>query len=872
MPTRKYSSRSQQTTLTAGINSSVTSATVVSGSALLGGITISAGEIFTVVIDPDTALEEIVDVTAVSTNTLTMVRAIDGSTGQAHSAGAVVRHMAIGRDYREANSHIENTTTAHGLTIANVLETTDTNMITTAMLQSNAVTTAKITDLNVTTGKLADSAVTSAKIADLTIATGDIADLAITTGKIAAEAVTTAKIPESAITNSRIAADAVTADKIASDAVTTVKILDANVTTAKIADSAITSAKIADGTIVAGDIADGAVTSAKILDGTIVAGDLADGAVTSAKILNGTIVDADINSAAAIDKTKISGTAVTVADTGTVTSTMILDGTIVNADVSATAAIAKTKLDLGGTITSADLVDGTIVNADINASAGIALSKLAVDPLARANHTGTQTASTISDFDTQVRTSRLDQMAAPTAAVALNAQKITGLADPTNAQDAVTLNYITTQKGVANGLAELDGSGLVPTHHLPALAITTTQVVSTQAAMLALTAQVGDVAVRTDVNKSFILTATPATTLGNWQELLTPTDSVLSVDGSTGAVSLSGTYLNATTGTLLGNLAAGGFKITGLGTPTSDADSATKAYVDTVAGSATAAAASAAAAATTYDNFDDRYLGSKSTAPTLDNDGNALLTGAIYWNSSTNAMYAWTGTEWGSISSTADIYRFRFTASGGETSESGLDDNGLTLAYIPGKEQVYLNGVLLARTSDYNATNGSSITGLAALTAGDILEVITFTAFELADSIARSLFDAKGDLLVATSNDTPGKISVGTNGQYLQADSSTATGLVWSTVSGYSAPTLGSTSIASGATVTNVDGLTVNSTTIPSSVTLVSTAATQTLTNKTLTTPTLTGTVTASGDINLSGAGAVGSINDEFALIIMGAL
>ena len=872
MTTRKYSSRSQQTTLTGALTSSGTSATVVSGSALLGGVTISAGETFTVVIDPDTALEEIVDVTAVSTNTLTMVRAIDGSTGQAHSAGAVVRHMAIGRDYREANSHIENTTTAHGLTIANVLETTDTNMITTAMLQSNAVTTAKITDLNVTTGKLADSAVTSAKIADLTIATGDIADLAITTGKIAAEAVTTAKIPESAITNSRIAADAVTADKIASDAVTTVKILDANVTTAKIADSAITSAKIADGTIVAGDIADGAITSAKILDGTIVAGDLADGAVTSAKILNGTIVDADINSAAAIDKTKISGTAVTVADTGTVTSTMILDGTIVNADVSATAAIAKTKLDLGGTITSADLVDGTIVNADINASAGIALSKLAVDPLARANHTGTQTASTISDFDTQVRTSRLDQMAAPTAAVALNAQKITGLADPTNAQDAVTLNYITTQKGVANGLAELDGSGLVPTHHLPALAITTTQVVSTQAAMLALTAQVGDVAVRTDVNKSFILTATPATTLGNWQELLTPTDSVLSVDGSTGAVSLSGTYLNATTGTLLGNLAAGGFKITGLGTPTSDADSATKAYVDTVAGSATAAAASAAAAATTYDNFDDRYLGSKSTAPTLDNDGNALLTGAIYWNSSTNAMYAWTGTEWGSISSTADIYRFRFTASGGETSESGLDDNGLTLAYIPGKEQVYLNGVLLARTSDYNATNGSSITGLAALTAGDILEVITFTAFELADSIARSLFDAKGDLLVATSNDTPGKISVGTNGQYLQADSSTATGLVWSTVSGYSAPTLGSTSIASGATVTNVDGLTVNSTTIPSSVTLVSTAATQTLTNKTLTTPTLTGTVTASGDINLSGAGAVGSINDEFALIIMGAL
>jgi len=743
MPTRKYSSRSQQTTLTAGINSSVTSATVVSGSALLGGITISAGETFTVVIDPDTALEEIVDVTAVSTNTLTIVRAIDGSTGQAHSAGAVVRHMAIGRDYREANSHIENTTTAHGLTIANVLETTDTDMITTAMLQASAVTTAKIADSNVTTAKIADSAITSAKIADLTIATGDIADSAITSGKIATGAVGTVKIDDLSVTEAKIAPTAVT--------------------TGKIADSAITSAKIADGTIVAGDIADGAITSAKILDGTIATADIADSAITSAKIADGTIVAGDL------------------AD-GAVTSAKILDGTIVNADINATAAISKTKLDLGGTITSADLVDGTIVNADINAAAGIALSKLAVDPLARANHTGIQTASTISDFDTQVRTSRLDQMAAPTAAVALNAQKITGLADPTNAQDAVTLNYITTQKGVANGLAELDGSGLVPTHHLPALAITTTQVVASQAAMLALTAQIGDVAVRTDVNKSFILTATPATTLANWQELLTPTDSVLSVDGSTGAVSLSGTYLNRTTGQLLGALDANNFKITNLGTPTSNADAATKVYVDTVAGSATDAAASAAAAAASYDSFDDRYLGSKSTAPTLDNDGNALITGAIYWNSTTNAMYAWTGTEWGSISSTADIYRFRYTATGGETSKSGLDDNGLTLAYIPGKEQVYLNGVLLARTSDYTASNGSSITSLAALTAGDILEVITFTAFELADSIARSLFDAKGDILVATSADTPGKLSVGTNGYFLKADSSTATGLTWSAV------------------------------------------------------------------------------------------
>jgi hypothetical protein len=218
------------------------------------------------------------------------------------------------------------------------------------------------------------------------------------------------------------------------------------------------------------------------------------------------------------------------------------------------------------------------------------------------------------------------------------------------------------------------------------------------------------------------------------------------------------------------------------GAPSSNLHAATKLYVDDVAGSATAAAASATAAAASYDSFDDRYLGSKSTAPSVDNDGNALITGALYWNSVSNTMFAWTGSAWGSISSTAAIFRYRFTAAGGETSESGLDDNGVTLSYLPGKEQVYLNGVLLVRTTDYTASNGTSITSLAALTAGDILEIITFTAFDLATAIDKALFDAKGDILVATAADTPGKLTVGTNGFYLKADSSTATGLVWAAV------------------------------------------------------------------------------------------
>jgi hypothetical protein len=800
MTVRKYSSISQETSLVSALNTTATTM-VVNSAAVLGNITPASGERFTLVIDPDTALEEIVyavSPSSPSSTTITIIRGVDGTgtegtSGVAHSAGAKVRHMAIGVDFREANNHIKNETTAHGLTIANVTLSTGTGNVSTTMLASNAVTTAKITDANVTTAKIADSAITSAKIADLTIATGDIADSAITSGKIATGAVGTTKIDDLSITEGKIVSNAVTTAKIADSAVTSAKIADGTIVAGDIADGAITSAKILDGTIATADIADSAITSAKIADGTIVAGDLADGAVTSAKILDGTIVNADINASAAIDYSKLNLA-------GSITSADIVNGTIVDADVSGTAAIAYGKLSLGGTITSADLVDGTIVNSDINASAGIALSKLATDPLARANHTGTQTASTVSDFDTQVRTSKVTDLAAPTGSFSMNSQKITSLATPTTGTDASTKAYVDAQ----------------------------------------ITALVGGAPGTLDTLAEI---ASAISSGGSFES------TVVLKSGSTmtGALTLSGA-------------------------PTVDLHAATKAYVDTVAGSATAAAASATAAAASYDSFDDRYLGAKSTAPSVDNDGNALGVGAIYWNSVTNQMFAWTGSAWGSISSTADIYRFRFTAAGGETSESGLDDNGLTLSYIPGKEQVYLNGVLLARTSDYTATNGSSITSLAALTAGDILEVITFTAFELADSIARSLFDAKGDILVATSADTPGKLTVGTNGQYLQADSSTATGLKWSTVSGYSAPTLGSTSIASGATVTNVDGLTVNSTTIPSSVTLVSTAATQTLTNKTLTTPTLTGTVTASGDINLSAAGGPGSVIDELTLLLMGAL
>ena len=62
--------------------------------------------------------------------------------------------------------------------------------------------------------------------------------------------------------------------------------------------------------------------------------------------------------------------------------------------------------------------------------------------------------------------------------------------------------------------------------------------------------------------------------------------------------------------------------------------------------SATSASASATAAAASFDSFDDRYLGAKSSAPSVDNDGAALLTGALYWNSTSSLLFIWTGSAW----------------------------------------------------------------------------------------------------------------------------------------------------------------------------------------------------------------------------------
>jgi hypothetical protein len=258
--------------------------------------------------------------------------------------------------------------------------------------------------------------------------------------------------------------------------------------------------------------------------------------------------------------------------------------------------------------------------------------------------------------------------------------------------------------------------------------------------------------------------------------------------------------LNLTGGTMSGAIAMGTNKITGLGAPTTDNDAVTLKYVSDLYGSTASAASSAAAAlvsqnaaaasasaastsegnaltyknaaqasasaastsetnaagsaasaAASYDSFDDRYLGPKSTAPAVDNDGNALLVGALYFDTTINSLRVYDGSLWMSAGSSVNgtSRRYKYVATAAQTTFTGVDANGATLAYDPLYLDIFLNGSRLD-ASDYTATSGSSIVLGVAASANDELNIVCFGTFAVATHVLKSGDTMTGQLTVPT--------------------------------------------------------------------------------------------------------------------------
>jgi len=122
--------------------------------------------------------------------------------------------------------------------------------------------------------------------------------------------------------------------------------------------------------------------------------------------------------------------------------------------------------------------------------------------------------------------------------------------------------------------------------------------------------------------------------------------------------------------------------------------------------------------------------------------------------------------------------RWSKAPSAGTTSLSGLDDNSVSLVYSVGYEAVYRNGVLLSRTNDYTATNGTTITLIDATIAGDIIEVFANQTIPLADTYSQTVANGKfinntlttttGDIIYASAANTPARLGIGSTDQVLK--------------------------------------------------------------------------------------------------------
>lgn len=345
----------------------------------------------------------------------------------------------------------------------------------------------------------------------------------------------------------------------------------------------------------------------------------------------------------------------------------------------------------------------------------------------------------------------------------------------------------TTAAGAANGVATLDAGGKVPSSQIPPIAITDTFVVASQAAMLALTAQVGDVAVRTDIQENFILQSEPASTLGNWIQLETPPGGVTSVDGLTGAVSLTAVYAAKTHAS---THAAGGSdavtltqaQITNLTT-----DLAAKAALASPTFTGTPAAPTAAVDTNTTQVATTAFVvgQASSTAPAM--NGTAAV--------GTSLRYARTDHVHASDTSRAPLASPTFT--GAPLAPTAAVDTNTTqvatTAYVVG--QGYLKSATASSTYAPLASpslTGTPIAPTAAVTTNTTqIATTAFVSAEITnDAVVKTVATAKGDIFAATASATVTRLGVGANGTVLTADSTAATGLKWASAAADPTPTV----------------------------------------------------------------------------------
>ena len=312
--------------------------------------------------------------------------------------------------------------------------------------------------------------------------------------------------------------------------------------------------------------------------------------------------------------------------------------------------------------------------------------------------------------------------------------KITGLADSTNAQDAATKNYVDTAAASQVALATTQATN----------AATSASGASTSA-----TAAAASAATASTQASNASGSATTSTTQASNASTSAGTATTQATNAATSA---SGASTSAT------NAAASAATATTQASNASSSATNAASSASASASSASSASSSAASAASALDSFDDRYLGPFSSQPALDNDGNALLQGALFYlntgSTEVKGMYVYDGASWIKASAAAQtsIVTYEYTATASQTVFSGADLNSVSMTFTAGLIQVFLNGVLLNPGDDY-ASASNAVTLVSGAAVGDSLTVVAFASFNVANTYtqAQTYTQAEVNTLIAVA-------------------------------------------------------------------------------------------------------------------------